>query len=308
MRTLQNLLLAGIAPILFGGCSPFAVVNAVAPRDGVIERLDIAYGTDARHRLDVFLPSAPLADPTPVIVFFYGGAWQRGDRSDYSYVGRALATRGVIAVVPDYRVYPEVVFPGFVEDGALAVKWAQQNLLGEARQVRPVFLMGHSAGAHLAGMLALDRSYLQRAGADANRIAGFIGLSGPYDFRPLQSRTLKRIFGDPAPDSTQPVEFVTADAPPALLITGSADTTVVPQNTGRLAARLRDNRVAVTEIVYDGVGHARTIAAFSPLLAGDLDILERITRFVAPTAGHSGHVHPGRGRLRTDGVRFKDAG
>jgi acetyl esterase/lipase len=285
VRILRNVLLGGIALILFGACSPFVYVNAVAPRDGVVERRDIAYGTHSRQQLDVYLPETPLAEPAPVIVFFYGGAWQRGSRADYLFVGRALAAHGVIAVVPDYRVYPEVVFPEFIADGALAVRWAQQHLAGDMRGAPRLFLMGHSAGAHLAAMLAFDRRYLDSAGADAGGIAGFIGLSGPYDFRPLQSRTLKRIFGDPAPDSTQPVEFVTANAPPALLITGSADTTVIPRNSERLAARLRENRVAVTETVYEGVGHARTVAAFSPPLAGDLDVVEQVLRFIAPRGG-----------------------
>lgn len=278
MPELRPFLSAGLLVAALAGCSPFLYLNAAAPRDGVAEQRDIAYGAHERQRLDVYLPAPALAANAPVVVFFYGGAWQRGDRSDYRFVGRALAANGVIAVVPDYRVHPEVVFPAFVEDGALAVTWAQRNFADRASPPR-VFVAGHSAGAHIAALLALDRRYLETNGGHA--VAGLIGLSGPYDFRPLQSRTLKRIFGDPAPDSTQPVEFVTPGAPPALLITGSADTTVIPRNTERLAARLRENRVAVTEIQYEGIGHARTVAAFSPPLAGDLDILEQVLRFVA---------------------------
>jgi acetyl esterase/lipase len=241
---------------------------------------DIAYGDLPRQRLDVYSPNAPQARPAPVVVFLYGGAWDSGSKDDYRFVGRTLAAHGMVAVVPDYRVYPEVVFPAFVEDAAAAVAWTFAHAGRHAGDGAPVYLMGHSAGAHIAAMLALDESFLRVQGHSPRQLAGWIGLSGPYDFLPLQSRRLKRIFGDTAPRITQPIEFVTAAAPPALLISGDADTIVLPRNTLRLSQRLREAGVAVREVIYPDVGHGRTVAAFSALGDG-LPVVDEVTRFVS---------------------------
>ena len=143
-----------------------------------------------------------------------------------------------------------------------------------------LFLMGHSAGAHIASMLALNKQYLRAAGADPHAIAGLIGLSGPYDFLPLKSNTLKKIFGDPAPRSTQPIDFVTADAPPTLLINGSADTTVNPGNSTRLTAALEAAGRPADHRVYPDIGHGRVVAAFSPPLARGVPVTEDVMRFI----------------------------
>lgn len=279
MPTFRLIPLALIACLLTG-CSPFVYLNAFSPAAQARERTDIAYGPLARQRLDVFIPVPAPARPVPVVVFFYGGAWDSGSKTDYRFVGRTLASRGFVAVIPDYRVYPAVVFPGFVEDAAAAVGWTFGHASQFGGDSSRVYLMGHSAGAHIAAMLALDAEFLQAQGGSPQQLAGWIGLSGPYDFLPLKSRRLKNIFGDPAPRATQPIDFVTSSAPPALLITGDADTTVLPRNTRRLSARLREAGVPVREIVYPGVGHGRTVAAFSTL-ANDVPIADEVSEFVS---------------------------
>lgn len=268
------------ACVWLAGCSPFVFLNAAASGKGFSRQADVAYGTLPRQKLDVYVPQDAAKRPFPVVVFFYGGGWEGGERKDYRFVGVALASRGVMTVVADYRVYPQVVFPAFVEDAALAVKWAQDHAAESGGDPKRLFVMGHSAGAHIAAMLALNKQYLQAAGADPHAVAGLIGLSGPYDFLPLKSNMRKKIFGDPAPRTTQPIDFVTADAPPALLITGSDDTTVDPGNSRRLAAALKAAGRPVEHRVYPDVGHGRVVAGFSQTLARGVPVTDDVTRFI----------------------------
>lgn len=284
---IDRFLLVALAACLLGGCSPFVYLNAFSPEEQAREQSDFAYGPLPRQRLDVYVPDPAPAQAAPVVVFFYGGAWDSGSKADYRFVGRTLAARGFVAVVPDYRVYPEVVFPGFVEDAAAAVAWTFERAPAFGGDTSRVFVMGHSAGAHLAAMVALNEAYLEHHRYSPRQLAGLIGLSGPYDFLPLKSRRLKKIFGDPAPKATQPVEFVSAAAPPALLITGDADSRVIPRNTHRLSSRLQAAGVPVRKIVYPDIGHGRTVAAFSGLL-DDPPVADEVANFIAGTDGGQG--------------------
>ena len=264
---------------LLAGCSSFTFLNALAPGKGFSRQTDIAYGPLPRQKLDMYVPDEAGRN-RPVLVFFYGGGWEGGERRDYRFVGAELASRGVLTVVADYRVYPEVVFPAFIEDAALAVKWAQDHAAQSGGDPKCLFVMGHSAGAHIAAMLALNPQYLRAAGGDSRAISGLIGLSGPYDFLPLKSGTLKKIFGDPAPRNTQPIDFVTSAAPPALLITGSADTRVDPGNSRRLEGALASAGRLVERRVYPDIGHGRVVAGFSPPLSRGVPVTEDVMRFI----------------------------
>jgi len=268
---------------LVAGCSPFPFLNVIAPAKGYAVQADVSYGSLPRQKLDLYLPPQSYA-PVPVVVFFYGGGWEEGNRADYRFVGAALASKGIAVAVPDYRIYPEVVFPAFVEDGALAAKWVRDHVASLGGNPGRIYLMGHSAGAQIAAMLALNPEYLGAAGMDRRAIAGLIGLSGPYDFLPLKSARLKEIFGDPAPRRTQPIDFVDAGAPPALLLTGSADQTVNPGNSKRLAEALQAAGVKVEYRVYADIGHGRTIGAFSRPLSGGVPVVDEVLGFIGATA------------------------
>jgi acetyl esterase/lipase len=259
MSTGRRGLLASLAACL-GGCSPAALLNATVPRTGYAREADLAYGADPRQRLDVYRPDRP-APRACTVVFFYGGSWDSGRKEDYLFVGQALAEAGHTAVIPNYRVYPEARFPAFVADGATAVRWAADR--GEKR---PLVAMGHSAGAHIALMLATDTPYLARAGLDRAALAGAIGLAGPYDFLPLTSRRLVEIFGSADDPATQPITFARAPLPPALLIHGLADRTVLPRNSERLAAAWQAAGTPVDLKLYPGVDHVDVIAAMADLL------------------------------------------
>lgn len=274
---------AALGALLAGACSPASVLNAMAPRDGVREASGLAYGAGDRHGIDVYAPDG--AEQAPVVVFLYGGSWVGGDRGMYRFLGASLAAAGVVCMVPDYRVWPEVGFPGFVQDAAQAVAWARRNAAAHGGAADRLVLIGHSAGAHIATLLALDDDYLAAEGLrPATAVRGVVGLAGPYDFLPLRSPTLQAIFG---PESgwaeTQPVNHVAPGAPPMLLATGDADSMVLPRNTESLAARLRAVDNPVRTVTYPGLGHREIIGAFSSGLRFLAPVRRDVLRFVAET-------------------------
>jgi acetyl esterase/lipase len=250
----------GSLPALLGGCSPAALLNTTVPRKGFTLQSDIPYGEGPRRKLDLYVPHSPRSDGKTVL-FFYGGSWDGGDKSDYLFVGQALAARGIATIVADYRLYPEVRFPAFVEDGAAATRWAADQVGGDR-----LFLMGHSAGAEIASLLAAHTPYLAAAGVDRMQLRGFIGLSGPYDFLPLTSRRLIDIFGGSNRPEIEAITFAKAPLPPALLIHGEADTTVYPRNSRSLAEAWRRAGASVELTLYPDVDHVDVVAAFSDFL------------------------------------------
>ena len=259
---------------LLGGCSPAGVLNATVPSRGFRRESDIAYGPLPRQKLDLYVPETPRPDGRSVI-FFYGGSWDSGAKSAYLFVAQALATRGITTIIPDYRLYPEVRFPAFVEDAALATRWAADRV-----GLSKLFVMGHSAGAHIALMLAVDTPYLAQAGVDRTKLAGVIGLSGPYDFLPLKSPKLIDIFGGANRPEMEAITFARAPLPRALLIQGMADTIVYPRNSENLAAAWRRAGAPVELRLYDGVGHIDVVAAFSDLLHKRATTREDVLAFI----------------------------
>ncbi len=269
-------------------CSPLSLVNAVSPNGDVQVSSGIAFGSGERHRLDVYRPKAAPAG-APVIVFFYGGNWVSGDRKDYAFVGRALAARGFVVVVPDYRLYPQVSYPDFLVDAAQAVAWTERTIGDYGGDPRKVYLMGHSAGAYNAAMLALDGRWLGREKLRADGLRGWIGLAGPYDFLPVQNPTTRPVFHFPdTPADSQPIRHVTASAPPALLIAANKDNLVDPvRNTGALAARLQATGVPVQTAYYDGVNHATLVASLSTSLRRLAPTLDAVEAFVRSDGGRA---------------------
>ncbi len=202
-------------------------------------RTNLVYGADPRHRLDVYSPDRPAGSPAPLVLFWHGGRWSSGDKAEYRFVGSALAELGYTTMIANYRRYPKVKMAGFMDDAARAALWAAEHAADFEADPRQIYLMGHSAGAHMAALLALDARHFAALGCAAPRIAGVIGLSGPYDFLPLREADVQDMFGPPElyPQS-QPINFVRRDAPPMLLIHGSTDALVSPWNSRNLSAAL----------------------------------------------------------------------
>ena len=282
-RAAMGVLAAALLGTLTGcGGLQFFVANAPVPFGAFSRTTDIAYGRDPRQRLDVYSPSK--ARHVPVVVFFYGGTWSEGRRSHYAFVAAALAARGYVTVIPDYRVYPQVRFPKFVDDGASAVAWVQRHAAEYGGDPARIVLMGHSAGAHIAALLALDDAYLERAGANPRSIIGLVGLSGPYALDP-DTETLRTIFASPyTPDDWQPVRFASPHSPPVLLLHGEADRVVSVKHTQSMRDALLAQHASVETHLYPNRGHADTIAPFAliarfrtPALRDTVDFLQRIS-------------------------------
>ena len=257
-----------IAALLGSACSPLKTFDALVFKDRGSERVEdgIAYGPGPRHMLDIYAPKKTGSKPLPVVVFFYGGGWNSGTRQGYAFVGRALAARGFVAVVPDYRVVPEVRYPGFIEDGAGAVRWVEKHVARYGGDPGRIVLAGHSAGAYIAAMLAVDDRWL---GADRNAVRGFVGLAGPYDFYPFDVPASRDAFGSwPRAAETQPVTWATPGDPPSLLLVGDEDVTVQPRNSTALAAKLEAAHVPVRVVRYPRIGHVGLLTAIAQPFRG----------------------------------------
>ena len=249
----------------------------------------VSYGDHPRRKLDVYAPPRGAtggAGDRPVLVFFYGGAWNSGRRKDYGWAARALAAQGFVVVTPDYRLYPEVRYPAFLEDAALAVRWTVEHAPSLGADPARLSLAGHSAGAYIAAMLALDPSHLAAAEVPSGVVKAFAGLSGPYAFLPLDGEITTRTFGhvDDLP-ATQPIGFARASAPAAFLATGEGDTTVRPRNTRKLAKALREVGTVVEEQVYPGLDHAAPLLALSRPFRRKAPVLTQMTGFLKAQAG-----------------------
>jgi acetyl esterase/lipase len=275
--------LTALAAMLATGCGRVAFMAANVPAAfGAYRRHpNISYGADPQHRLDVYVPTGVPVEPLPLVVFWHGGRWSFGDKADYRFVGAALAELGYVAVLPNYRHYPDVKMAGFMDDAACAGRWAAAHAGEFGANASRLYLMGHSAGAHMAALVTLDQRYFASIAQPAPHIVGVIGLSGAYDFLPLREADVQDMFGPPQnyPDS-QPINFVRSDAPPMLLVHGLEDDTVSPRNSRNLATALSARGVPVTLKLYSKVSHANTVAALSLPARGRAPTLADIDAFV----------------------------
>lgn len=258
---------------------PLGAFNALIPKDRGSARIakDVAYGEGARLKLDVYAPRSAAARPRPVIVFFYGGSWSSGRRQGYAFAARALAARGFVVVVPDYRLVPEVRYPDFLRDCAAAVRWTRRNAGRYGGDGERMVLTGHSAGAYNAAMLALDPGLL---GTDRAAVRGFAGLAGPYDFLPLDDPSTIAAFGAwPRPSETQPVVYASVRAPPALLLHGERDSRVKPRNSVKLAHLLRGAGGEVRLKLYPRLGHVGILTALAKPFRRQAPVLADVAAF-----------------------------
>lgn len=270
--------LAGLA-----ACSPVAALNALAPSGTHTLTAGVAYGPGPRQQLDVYRPTQPApSGGWPVVVFFYGGSWNTGQRADYAFVGEALASRGMLALVADYRLYPQVRYPDFLRDCAAALAWGLDQAAALGGNPKQVYVMGHSAGAYNAAMLALDSRWLAPTGHTPRELAGFIGLAGPYDFLPTGNPDVQPVFFHPDyPPDTQPLPLAGAGAPRSFIGAARKDDLVDPQrNSVALAQRLQGLGVPVTLRLYDRVNHATLAGALGAPLRWLAPVLNDVASFV----------------------------
>jgi acetyl esterase/lipase len=287
--------IAGAALLLAAaGCEPLRALSLFEREPSA---RDVPFTTDGMLTLDVYVPaqSDGRGPPWPVVVFFYGGAWQKGAKESYRFVGSQLAGRGFVTVLPDYRLYPDVRFPAFVEDAAAAVSWTFENVSEFGGDPDRVFVMGHSAGAHIASLVHYDERYLQQAGA-ARAPCGFVGLSGPYDFLPLVSPEFQGIFPAPVRDDSQPVRFVDGTEGPALLVHGVKDDTVEPRNPASLAEAVATAGGEASVELYENRGHVDVLLSLWRPLWFLSPTIDTVTSFVQHQACAPQRVAAAHGR------------
>jgi len=267
------------------GCSPLYLVNTISMGNDSITVSDERYGDELRHQLDIYVPERIVAG-SPVVVFFYGGSWKRGEKANYAFVGRTLSSKGFITVIPDYRLYPEVTFPAFVEDGAGVLAWVWEHL-EQARN--GIVVMGHSAGAHIAALLALDKSYLEGTEQPFGIISGMIGLAGPYGFNPLKYRSTQPIFAAvESIEKTMPITFACSEMPPLLLIHGLDDSIVIPENSRELKRRAYECAGDVKYVELDDIGHFSILLGLSNSFLAEDAIQSSIEIFLRSLSRQSG--------------------
>jgi acetyl esterase/lipase len=277
----------GVAPLLIyllftlTGCTKFEALNAVIPTWGYQRTANLAYGAAPRQALDVYRPCDPPR-AAPVVIFFYGGYWQYGHKADYRFVAQALTSEGFVAVLPDYRLYPQVTFPAFVEDGARAVRWVHDNVARFGGDPDRIYLMGHSAGAHIAALLTLDHHYLRDVGLEPGVIRATAALSGPYEFDPGTSS--RAVFGmkpsDASPDPRiEPIHFANGASSPMLLVHGGRDRVIAPSNAFRLARRIRAAGGEAGVVIYNKLGHVGVPMALAWPFHWMAPVLDDVTAF-----------------------------
>jgi acetyl esterase/lipase len=275
------ILAAAISLLTLSACSPLQLVDKLVPDTGYERETGIAYGDNPRQKLDVYRPLNDLKSKT-VIVFLYGGSWKSGARQHYRFVGQTLSTKGFVTVIPDYRLYPEVRFPEFVEDAAAAIAWVHREIAGRGGDPDRIVIVGHSAGAHSAALLALDRTYLEKAGVPQAAIAGWIGLAGPYVFDPLKYANTRKVFENASnPDVTRPIKNVRAGAPPALLIHGVNDWTVDIRNSIELTRSMRAVGVPTRYVALEDTGHSGILLGLAKPFMAETEIVKPISDFIA---------------------------
>ena len=288
LHTLKHLLIWVVLPLAvlagLAAYAPLRALNAISGASPGASLLEgVAYGALPRQRLDIYTPTAaPPAGGWPVVVFFYGGSWNTGARAEYGFVGRAMAARGVLTLVADYRLYPTVRYPDFLSDCAQALAWGFANAQRLRGDPKRVFVMGHSAGAYNAAMLALDPRWLAATGHAPRELAGWIGLAGPYDFFPTDNRDAQPVFFHPNyPAHAQPIEFAQAPGPRSFLGAPVNDALVNPtRSTRSLAAGLQAAGSAVTLRMYPRPSHATLIGAFGAPLRWVAPVLDDVIGFI----------------------------
>jgi acetyl esterase/lipase len=284
-------LLAGVGSAMAG--AGLSAINAVATIRGHQGPADIAYGQSPRQRFDVYVPGNSLdeadkATGSPLVIFIYGGSWNSGTRQDYGFAGEALAAQGFTVMVVDYRLYPDVRYPDFLQDCATAVGYGLEHARELGADPHRVFLYGHSAGAYNVAMLALDPRWLRAVGHSPDELAGWVGLAGPYNFLPIEDPEVKLVFDwpDTLPDS-QPIQHVADLARPLPVFIGAAvhDKLVYPeQNSAPLVERMKARGTNVTFKTYEHVNHPLLVGALQWPLTGLAPVLRDTTAFMRATA------------------------
>jgi acetyl esterase/lipase len=243
-------------------------------------RRDVVYGPGATGKLDVYAPVGADGE-APVVVFAHSGWPKLADKKHFAMVGAMLASRGFVTLIPDFHVFPNCRYPDFVQDIARAAAWARGHCADYGGDPQRLFLVGHSGGAYVGAMLALDPQWLEGAGMTTGDIRGVVGICGPYDFLPLPQAAMNDVFGGEQNwAAALPVNHACASAPPMLLVAGGKDHLDPDRNTGALARALRTVGGQVAEIRYPTLGDSLGLHSLMGSLHFRATALVEVERFI----------------------------
>ena len=259
-------LLIVLSSVLLSACSStglYLLNSSIKFKSEHSVSANIQYGEQEWQQLDLHIPSAVGGSARPVLVFFYGGSWYTGKKEQYFFAADAFARLGYLVVIPDYQKAPDAKFPQFIEDGAAAIAWVKNNIGEYGGDPAQVFVAGHSAGAHLGGLLLSDAHYLARYNLKLTDIKGFAGMAGPYNFTPTDPKFVK-VFGAENFDKMKMMNFVDGDEPPMLLMHGLKDNTVGVANKDASIERLKAAGVSYKDVEYNDASHIGILLSLTP--------------------------------------------
>lgn len=272
---IKKLIPALVVPLVTA-CSPAKLLNVITPSGSFSKAKDIPYGELKRHKLDIYSPDEPRA-AAPIIMFTHGGSWTDGSKGLYKFFAEGLTSEGFEVVVPNYRLYPEVSYPGFIEDTALAAAFTAKRYPG-----RPLVLIGHSAGAYNTLMSILDDSYFKSLGLDmCSTISGVVSMSAPTGIIPLKEEPYITIFPDRFTKMDAPLNIVTGPTPPILFLHGADDKTVYPRNSSELADKIAARGGQAEVIIYPKLNHTDVVKVMSRHFDGGSTLKADLVKFVA---------------------------
>ena len=272
-----------LSAFFLSGCTPLEMLNATVSNDGYTSIFNQTYGDKPRQGLNIHIPKN-IKKTADVVVFFYGGRWQYGSKDEYGFVADALTSKGFITVIADYRLYPQVDWREFVQDGASAYQWVVKNIQKYGGNPQRVFVMGHSAGAHIAAMTSVDESLLD---GETKRPCGLVGLAGPYDFLPIRDDDVKRIYRTASDlKNTQPITFLNKGDPPMLLLHGVDDEAVKPKNSTSMKAKADKVGVHAETRMYKSTDHIDILISLSSTFRSYSSALNDSVDFVNKTQCH----------------------
>ncbi|MFS8931285.1 alpha/beta hydrolase [Cupriavidus taiwanensis] len=225
---------------------------------------DVPYGPHEAQRVDVYAPAIGGLPPLPVLVFVHGGAWSGGYKEWMGFMAPAVLATPAVFVSVEYRLAPEHAYPAAVQDVAAAVKWAMTDIAAFGGDSRQLFLGGHSAGGHLAALVAVDPSWLNDAGVDTGAVKGVLAISGVYDLcyedRSLRNDTsiaIRRGFlrDDADAPAASPINHVSPRAPAFYVAAGEHEVGSIAEDARRLAEALRRLGVPAALDIFEAHDH-----------------------------------------------------
>ena len=275
MKPIVKTLLALTASLTaLAACAPVNILNGITPSGSFSKTKNVSFGDLPRQKMDIYRADEPREN-APVIVFVHGGSWDSGSKNIYKFLAEGFTQDGFDVVVPNYRLYPDVRYPAFIEDNALAVAQTAKRFPG-----RPIALLGHSAGGYNVLMLGLVPKYLEAVGVDrCSQIAGIAALSAPVGIIPLDSEPLITIFPDRFTKSDAPLNRVDGPAPKIFLANGQDDKTVYPDNSIALGQKITERGGQAQVKIYPNMNHTDAVKVLSRHFDGDSELKADLVNF-----------------------------